>query len=311
LSKNYFPRLEAARVLVAENCTGQRIDHFLLRHTKGVPKSHLYRVLRSGEVRVNSRRVRPDFRLTDGDRVRIPPLRDLPEPTLAAPPLHLRVMFEDEHIVVVDKPAGLAVHGGSGVSHGVIERLRAGRPQQSFLELVHRLDRETSGLLIVAKRRPALIGLQDALRQGAVEKHYVALVLGDFTAPRRVDLPLLKYVLAGGQRRVRVDPAGKASATRFVPLQRVADLTLLRAELETGRTHQIRAHLAHLGHPICGDDRYGDFQRNRAWAKAGLKRMFLHAQTIAFAHPVCGQAMALSAPLPPELSAALVALGSE
>jgi len=298
---------------VGDDGQGQRVDNFLLRILKGVPKSHIYRILRSGEVRVNRRRVGPDTRLNVGDRLRIPPIRtSLParRPGTGAmgrmtiPP----ILFEDDALLALDKPAGLAVHGGSGISHGVIERLRLARPDAAFLELVHRLDRDTSGVLLVAKKRSALTGLHVQLRDGAIDKRYYVLVRGKWRdAKRAVELPLATYHAGDGERRVRVDDGGRLARTVFrrVKVWPRADppMALLEAELETGRTHQIRVHLAHLGFPIAGDDKYGDFAWNRALAREGLKRMFLHAHGIRFAHPVGGGEVVVEAPLPPELAA--------
>jgi 23S rRNA pseudouridine955/2504/2580 synthase len=296
----------AVAVDVDANSEGQRVDNFLLRMCKGVPRSHIYRVLRTGEVRVNSRRVAATYRLQSGDRVRIPPIRVDTSAPRRAPPVELPVVFEDDALLVVDKPSGMAVHGGSGVSFGVIERLRSARPQARFLELAHRLDRETSGLLVLAKRRPALVALHAALRDGRVHKRYLVLVKGGWRdAKRSVDLPLRKSSTSSGERRVSVDRTGREALTVFRKVRAVAGCTLLEAELMTGRTHQIRVHLAHLGFPILGDDKYGDFEVNRALAKRGLKRMFLHAAELELQHPVSGEPLRLSSPLPPELEAFL------
>lgn len=289
---------------VGEEQAGQRIDNFLLRILKGVPRSHVYRLVRSGEVRVNSGRVDATYRVQAGDRVRVPPVR-VADPAEKAPAraTEFPVVYEDDALIVVDKPAGVAVHGGSGVSFGVIESLRAARPQAKFLELVHRLDRETSGLLVVAKKRAALVALQDAFRERHPEKRYLVLVNGRWTEARRdVNLGLRKYVTAEGERRVSVDRTGRESRTRFELIRPVGDFSLLAATIETGRTHQIRVQLAHLGFPIAGDDKYGDFDMNRSLAKRGLKRMFLHAADLAFSHPLTGAPMRLSAPLPQDLA---------
>lgn len=283
---------------------GQRVDNFLLRTLKGVPRSRVYRLVRSGEVRVNSRRVDVTYRLQSGDRVRVPPVRTAavargPAPVRAA---EFPVVFEDDALLVIDKPAGVAVHGGSGVSAGVIEQLRAARPAAQYLELVHRLDRDTSGLLIVAKKRSALLAMHRALRAGTVEKRYLVLVKGRWTrAAREVALPLRRYLTAAGERRVGVNPAGQASRTRFELERRLDGYSLLAAAIETGRTHQIRVQLAHLGFPVAGDDKYGDFELNRALARRGLRRMFLHAERLAFDHPRSGERVRLCAPLPHDL----------
>ena len=301
------------RVIDSEGA-GQRIDNYLLRELKGVPRSHVYRLLRSGEVRVNSRRVDATRRLEEGDRVRIPPVRtaapaDRPRARAAFPDPGFRIVFEDDAMLVIDKPSGMAVHGGSGVSFGVIESLRASREGLRFLELAHRLDKETSGLLMLAKRRSALTALHAALREGRVRKEYLTLVKGRWTEGRRVvDVPLRKYLTGEGERRVSVDRAdGKSSRTIFEPERPAGPNTLLRATLETGRTHQIRVHAAHLGHPILGDDKYGDFELNKVLAKQGLKRMFLHAARIELDHPLTGERLVLEAPLPPELNGFLEA----
>jgi 23S rRNA pseudouridine955/2504/2580 synthase len=297
---------------VGEEGDAQRVDNYLTRLLKGVPKSHIYRILRSGEVRVNSSRVGPDHRLSAGDRLRLPPLRAARPPApsaprrAATPRLSAHILHEDEALIVIDKPAGMAVHGGSGVSMGVIEQLRRERPQARFLELVHRLDRETSGVLLLAKKRSALTALHAQLREGRVQKHYLVLVKGRWRkAKETVKLPLRKYVLPTGERRVRVETQGQAAHTIFRLRRSVDDLTLLDAELRTGRTHQIRVHLAHLGYPIAGDDKYGDFELNKALGRQGLKRMFLHAQRLTIVHPVSGETVTFEAPLPPDLSAFL------
>jgi len=302
----------ATLCVIDEEAAAQRVDNFLLRELKGVPRSHVYRLLRSGEVRVNSRRVAATYRLQAGDRVRVPPVRvAVPAGERRGPPpaadRAFPVVYEDEAVLVVDKPAGVAVHGGSGISFGVIERLRAARSGPRFLELAHRLDRETSGLLMLAKKRSALTGLHAALREGRVRKQYLALVKGRFRGQgRRVTLPLRKYVTAEGERRVSVDAdAGYSSSTVFDVERAVGPYTLVRATLETGRTHQIRVHLAHLGHPILGDDKYGDFELNKILAKEGLKRMFLHAARLELDHPITGERLVLEAPLAPELAAFL------
>lgn len=296
-----------ASILVDADGGDQRIDNFLMRHCKGVPRSHIYRILRTGEVRVNSRRVDATYRVQPGDSVRVPPIRIAQRTeggTRKATALELPVIYEDDALIAVDKPAGIAVHGGSGIAFGVIERLRAARPDARFLELVHRLDRETSGLLMIAKKRSALKVLHEAMREGHVAKRYLALVHGVFANDkRRVNAPLRKYLMQGGERRVSVDAEeGKESATVFRRQKTFAECTLLSAELETGRTHQIRVHLVHIGHPIAGDDKYGDFAWNKEIAKKGLKRMFLHAAELDVEHPLTGIMLKLRAPLPPELS---------
>jgi 23S rRNA pseudouridine955/2504/2580 synthase len=296
----------AVAVEVDANSDGQRVDNFLMRVCKGVPRSHIYRVLRTGEVRVNSRRVAATYRLQPGDRVRIPPIRIDAGTARRAPPGEPPVVFEDDSLLIVDKPAGIAVHGGSGISFGVIERLRSARPEARFLELAHRLDRETSGLLILAKRRAALVALHAALREGRVRKRYLVLVKGNWRDDKRsVDLPLKKSLTSSGERRVSVHGTGREAITVFRRMRKLPGHTLLEAELLTGRTHQIRVHLAHLGFPILGDDKYGDFELNRGLAKRGLKRMFLHAAELELEHPATAERLRFSSPLPPELDAFL------
>lgn len=289
---------------IDDAAAGQRIDNYLLRIAKGVPKSCVYRILRSGEVRVNGRRVQQTYRLQAGDEVRIPPLR-IAEPARAAPApagKPLPVVYEDDAILVIDKPSGKAVHGGSGVSHGVIEQLRVQRPELRMLELAHRLDRETSGLLIVAKKRSALTVLHDMLREGRVEKRYLTLVPGRWANPlQHVKAPLHKYLNAEGERRVRVADEGKPAHSIVRLVKRWREFSLLEVELKTGRTHQIRVHLTHLGFPLCGDDKYGDFALNKRLEGEGLKRMFLHAAQLRFAHPASGEPLAFESPLPPDL----------
>jgi len=298
---------------IDEASAGQRIDNYLLRVAKGVPKSHIYRILRSGEVRVNGGRVQQTYRLAEGDEVRIPPIR-VAEPTRSAPApagKPLPVVFEDEALIVIDKPAGKAVHGGSGVSYGVIEQLRVQRPEVRMLELAHRLDRETSGLLIVAKKRSALTALHDMMREGRIEKRYLTLVPGRWNNPlQHVKVALHKYLTGDGERRVRVSDEGKPAHSIVRLVQRWRDYSLLEVELKTGRTHQIRVHLAHLGFPLCGDDKYGDFALNKRLESEGLKRMFLHAAKLKFAHPLTGEALSFEAPLPEELQGFVDRLGA-
>ena len=299
---------------IDESAAGQRIDNYLLRIAKGVPKSHIYRILRSGEVRVNGRRVQQTYRLAIGDELRIPPLRT-GEPSSVVPVpagKPLPVVYEDDALMVVDKPAGHAVHGGSGVSFGVIEQLRAQRPELRMLELAHRLDRETSGLLIVAKKRSALTALHDMMREGRMEKRYFALVAGHWlNAMQHVRAPLFKYLTASGERRVRVSAEGKPAHSIVRLIKRWPKFSLLEVELKTGRTHQIRVHLAHLGFPIAGDDKYGDFTLNKTLESEGLRRMFLHAAKLTFIHPTTGTQLAHEAPLPPELQRFVARLDEE
>jgi 23S rRNA pseudouridine955/2504/2580 synthase len=290
---------KAKWLVVGEEGEAQRIDNFLLRELKGVPKSHVYRVLRSGEVRVNSGRVKPDYRLRIGDKVRIPPMRVGEKQAVKLRPLELPVKYEDDALLVVDKPSGVAVHGGSGVSFGVIESLRAARPQAKFLELAHRLDRDTSGLLILCKKRSALVELHRMLRAGEVGKVYLAVVKGVAKKSLELRESLHKYVTAAGERRVAVQADGVKAFTKTRTLKDDGEFSLLEVELLTGRTHQIRVHLAHAGHPIVGDDKYGDFALNRELKQ----RLLLHAARLAFRHPVTGESMKLESPLPLEMKA--------
>jgi 23S rRNA pseudouridine955/2504/2580 synthase len=303
--------VEVRRVNVEESGAGQRLDNFLLRLLKGVPKTHVYRVIRSGEVRVNRGRASADTRLALGDVVRVPPVRvAAPAAVAPVPAREFPVLYEDEQLIAIDKPAGVAVHGGSGVSFGVIEQLRRARPQARFLELVHRLDKQTSGVLLLAKKRSALTALQDQFRERRTDKTYATLVAGAWPASRKViDVPLHKYLDGDGERRVRAvqsdDSAGRRSITLVKMVRCYEGYTLLDVTIKTGRTHQIRVHLAHVGMPIVGDDKYGDFALNRDLARgvaAGPRfaRMFLHARRLAFDHPVSGERMVLEAPLPAE-----------
>jgi 23S rRNA pseudouridine955/2504/2580 synthase len=321
------PKPEVKTVCVDEDSADQRVDNFLMRHLKGVPKTHIYRLIRSGEVRVNKGRVGADTRLHAGDMVRVPPVRmseRVAEKAQAmadgaargAPARDFAVLLEDEHLLVINKPAGVAVHGGSGVSFGVIEQLRMARPEAKFLELVHRLDRETSGILLVAKKRSALKNLQDQFRERQTGKTYLAMVRGQWPAKLKVlDKPLHKYLLDGkeaqaGERRVKVvsreDPDGMPSVTLVRVREALPGGTLLEVTIKTGRTHQIRVHLASEGFPILGDDKYGDFELNKLLSRASnvpvLKRMFLHAWRLQFNHPGTAERVEVLAELPPELS---------
>lgn len=314
---------------VDEASEGQRVDNFLIKILKGVPKSHSYRILRSGEVRVNKKRVGADFRLSLGDVVRIPPVRTTITETGTAVSsvtrMTSKIIFEDEALLVIDKPAGVAVHGGSGISHGVIEQLRLERPKAKFLELVHRLDRETSGVLMLAKKRSALVALHEAIRNNHTDKRYMVLVSGEWLeAKKRVTLDLQKYVSPEGERRVNVvvdvskDKYGERqhSETIFRLLQNyhhtlLGAFSLLEAQLITGRTHQLRVQLAHLGFPIAGDDKYGDFSLNKRLMKHKLKRMFLHSAVTKIHHPLSHDKLELVAPMPTELNLFLAQLDSE
>ena len=305
-----------AHVVIGDEEQGQRLDNFLIRLCKGVPKSHIYRILRSGEVRVNSRRVEATYRLCPGDSVRIPPIRIAVRPQnemdeVAKQRVELPIIYEDEAMLVVDKPEGIAVHGGSGVSFGVIEALRRQRPQATFLELAHRLDRETSGILLVGKKRLALTALHDMFREhgAGADKRYLVLVKGRWmNNTQHVKLPLHKYLTESGERRVSVDAQGKASHTVFRLLARWPEASLLEAQLKTGRTHQIRVHLSHLGFPILGDEKSGDFALNKELKRHGLKRMALHAWRMSFHHPLTAAPMAYLAPLPDSIAGYLAVL---
>jgi len=325
---------QASLVTVDADFAGQRLDNFLIRQLKGVPKTHVYRIIRSGEVRINKGRAHADTRVEAGDIVRLPPVRtseraDEKARAMAvevarhgaasttggyAPSREFPILFEDEHLLAIDKPAGVAVHGGSGVAFGVIEQLRMARPEARFLELVHRLDRETSGILLVAKKRVALKNLQEQFRERETDKIYLALVSGAWPANQKVlDASLQKYLQPDGERRVRVVDKDHPDAMRAVTLVKVKsalaaagrDFTLLEVTIKTGRTHQIRVHLASAGHPIAGDDKYGDFELNKALQKeaggGALKRMFLHAWRLKFTHPSSGKRIDLLAALPPDL----------
>ena len=324
---NEISESSAAFIEIDEASEGQRIDNFLTKTLKGVPKSHLYRILRSGEVRVNKKRVDATYKLSMGDLVRIPPIRatvtqvDIEVQKPVTPRLEKCIIFEDDAMLVLDKPAGMAVHGGSGVSKGVIEQLRLERPQAKFLELVHRLDRETSGVLMVGKKRSALVALHEAMRRNQMDKRYFMLVKGHWTEKKKhVTLQLQKYLLDNGERRVsvltgrpdpRADDESQTSETIFHLIKHYGDYTLLEAQLITGRTHQLRVQLAHLGFPIVGDDKYGDFALNKTLQKSGLKRMFLHSAETNIKHPISKEKLKLIAPLPPELEKFLQKFATE
>lgn len=308
-----------AYVVISEEEQGQRLDNFLIRRCKGVPKSHLYRILRSGEVRVNSRRVDATYRLCTGDNLRIPPMRIAERPQnevdeAAKQRTDLPIIYEDDAMLIIDKPEGIAVHGGSGVSFGVIEALRRQRPQAKFLELAHRLDRETSGILLVGKKRLALTALHDMFREhgAGADKRYLVLVKGRWmNGTQHVKLPLYKYLTEGGERRVMVRDDGKASHTVFRLLARWPGMSLLEAQLKTGRTHQIRVHLSHLGFPILGDEKYGDFSLNKVLKRDGLKRMALHAWRMAFKHPLTGDPLESFAPMPDGIRSYIAAVDAQ
>jgi len=304
--KTVTPKVQLVEI-TEENCD-QRLDNFLIARLKGVPKSRIYRIVRKGEVRVNKGRVDVKYRLATGDIVRIPPVRVaerseesyVPQGLQAA--LQQGILFEDEGFLIVNKPAGYAVHGGSGVSSGIIEGLRLLRPEAHFLELVHRLDKDTSGCLIIAKKRSALKLLHELFRDNHIHKTYVALLAGQWARKKLVvNAPLLKNVAKGGERMVVISPAGKEAETLFRRLTLFGDATLVEASPKTGRTHQIRVHAASLGHPIVGDERYGRDEINQKFKGRGYKRMFLHAEKLKFQHPVSGVPLTILAPLPPQL----------
>ena len=300
-------------VAISADEAGQRIDNFLRTHLKGVPKSMIYRILRKGEIRVNKKRVKPEYKLEDGDEVRIPPVRVAEREEDAVSP-HLQkvaalehvILYEDDHILVLNKPSGTAVHGGSGLSFGVIEGLRALRPQARFLELVHRLDRDTSGVLLVAKKRSALRSLHEQLREKGMQKDYLALVKGQWPSHiKSIQAPLLKNILQSGERIVRVNAEGKPSETRFKVEERFEMATLVRCSPVTGRTHQIRVHTLHAGHPIAFDSRYGEREFDKQLTGTGLNRLFLHAAALRFTHPNTGEILRIEAPLDNQLKQCL------
>lgn len=313
------PRPRARYIDATADDAGQRLDNFLLRELKNAPRTLVYRVIRSGEVRVNAGRVRPDYRLKEGDRVRIPPVRLEPEANKSAPSRSLRdfvsgaKIYEDDHLIVINKPSGVAVHGGSGLSFGVIEALRAVHPELADLELVHRLDRETSGCLVLAKRRSVLRELHRVMREREIEKQYVALVVGKWKLGNKtLDLPLETQHRQGGERTVRVHPDGQAARTYFKPSESFGKTaTLMNVLLDTGRTHQIRVHAAYAGHPVAGDEKYGTRELNEPLKVLGLKRMFLHARSLQFIHPATGEPFRVEAGLDEELTGVLARLRAE
>lgn len=301
--KNTSPSVQL--IEITDELSGQRLDNFLIARLKGVPKSRIYRIVRKGEVRVNKGRIDVSYRLNEGDIVRIPPIRiaDRDEacfvPSGLQDALQNNILFEDEHLIVVNKPAGYAVHGGNEVSSGIIEALRLIRPEARFLELVHRLDKDTSGCLLIAKKRSALKHLHDLFRTNHVHKTYLALLSGQWARKKQlINAPLLKNVSKGGERMVIVSQAGKEAETWFRRLKLFKDMTLVEAIPKTGRTHQIRVHALSLGHPIIGDERYGQQELNRKFCLRGYKRMFLHAEKLQFQHPVTGASLTILAPLP-------------
>ncbi|MEO8065123.1 MAG: RluA family pseudouridine synthase [Pseudomonadota bacterium] len=306
------------QLAVGERGEGQRLDNFLARNLEGVPKTHIFRVIRKGEVRVNGKRAKPDTRLQASDIVRVPPVRvgDAAPPRRASPAmvegLTGAIVFEDARLLVIDKPAGVAVHGGSGVSFGVIEALRSARPDET-LELVHRIDRDTSGLLMISRKPAALRALHALMRDGQVEKRYLALVKGKWELGRkRIDAPLRTDIRVGGERTVKAHESGKEAASVFRPVQFFGkSASLMEVELETGRTHQIRVHATHAGYPLAGDEKYGEEEFNEKMKLLGLKRMFLHAHQLSFTWPDTGVEFTASAPLPADLAAVIDALGEK
>ena len=307
---------QVRRVRAGSDREGQRLDNFLLRELPGVPRSRVYRLLRRGEVRVNGRRKSPEYRLLADDEVRLPPVRAAaPQAGPRVPPAALvaavaaAIVYEDERLLVLDKPAGLAVHGGSGLAFGAIEALRALRPDEP-LELAHRLDRDTSGCLLIARKRSALRALHALLREGRVEKHYTALVAGRWRLGRKtIDAPVLTHARQGGERMVRVHAAGKVALSEFTPLEHYREVaTRMDVAIRTGRTHQIRVHAAFAGHPVAGDLKYGDRESNARLRELGLRRMFLHATAVSFAWPDGGPAFHVATDLPADLAALLARL---
>ncbi|MDQ5922060.1 MAG: rRNA pseudouridine synthase [Pseudomonadota bacterium] len=291
---------------VNEKDENQRLDNLLMRLLKDVPKTHIYRIIRCGEVRINKKKCEVNQKVSLGDIIRIPPISTKSKDTQHQPLIpkaHFPVIYEDDYYLVINKPAGVACHGGSGISFGVIEQLRHTYPKAKFLELAHRLDRETSGVLILAKKRQALVELQELIRHGQVKKNYWALTNGEWKdSVRNVKAPLFKYLTSEGERRVRVDrDNGQFAHTIFSVVKNYTDYTLINADLKTGRTHQIRVHLQYLGYPIVGDDKYGDFEKNKALVKTGFKRMFLHAHRVEFTHPINKVQIELEAKLPANL----------
>ena len=307
-----FPKVRQVNVSADE--AGQRIDNFLARYLKGVPKSHIYRILRRGEVRVNSGRIRAHYKVCAGDTVRIPPVRVAAPKTGSQLPgfnLERHILLENQRFLVLNKPSGIAVHGGSGVSHGIIEAMRAERPQAPYIELAHRLDRDTSGCLVLAKRRSFLRAFHDQLQHGQVVKHYLALVAGVWQGGKRtVDVALRKNQLRGGERMVNVDPDGKQAISIFSPVSRYENATLVEVVLKTGRTHQIRVHGKYIGHPLAGDEKYGDPAFNRQMRALGLRRMLLHAHYLEFTDPFNDEVITVSSPLDANVKAVLAQLES-
>lgn len=298
-----FSKNQVNYYTVTEKDDNQRLDNLLIKLLKGVPKSYIYRIIRNKEVKINNKKSDASVKVAIGDIIRIPPVKVAITETPIIPDGSFPVLYEDDYFLIIDKPSGVACHGGSGVSFGVIEQLRQSYHGAKFLELAHRLDRDTSGVLILAKKRQALVQIQDIIRNNQIKKHYLALTLGHWRDQvRNVKVPLFKYLTADGERRVRVDPInGKFSHTIFSVVKLCDEYTLVKADIKTGRTHQIRVHLQHLGYPIAGDSKYGEFDKNKNLAKNGLKRMFLHACHIEFIHPITKEKLIVKSSLPTDL----------
>jgi 23S rRNA pseudouridine955/2504/2580 synthase len=294
---------------------GQRIDNFLANQLKGVPRGHIYKIIRKGEVRVNKGRIKQTYKLRYGDSVRIPPVQVVAKKALSAPGQSLlklienNILFEDDYLMAVNKPSGVAVHGGSGVSYGMIEAIRALRPEHRFWELIHRLDRDTSGCLLIAKRRSTLTSVQELMRNRETEKRYLTLLCGRVKfRQKKVAAPLLREALKKGERFVRVDKQGKDSLSYFTTLEQFPDASLMEVKIVTGRTHQIRVHSQYIGHNVAGDTKYVNFACNQRMKSLGLKRLFLHSSYLGLEHPNTGETLSINAPLSNELSSFLETL---
>jgi 23S rRNA pseudouridine955/2504/2580 synthase len=312
---NIFSKNKVNFYLATDKDEEQRLDNLLIKLLKGVPKSHIYRIIRDGEVRVNKKRADVKYKVQIDDLIRIPPIKiDISKkPEVFIPLAKFPVLFEDEYFLIINKPDGVACHGGSGISFGVIEQLRQNLPDQKFLELAHRLDRDTSGVLILAKKRLALVELQKIMRSGNMKKRYLAMTIGEWkNNQENLKAPLTTFLTKEGERRVKVDPdAGQYSQTNFTIINKYKDFTLVKADLKTGRTHQIRVHTQYLGHPIVGDKKYGDFELNKQLTKCGLKRMFLHAHEVEFIHPMTQEKIKLKSELPTNLMTFVAGLPSK
>lgn len=299
------------RAKITENEAGQRVDNYLLRHFKGVPRSHIYRILRKGEVRINKKRIKPAYKLLAGDEIRLPPVRYSSSgprrpPDEVVQRIESRIVYDDDRVIIVNKPSGLAVHAGSGVDYGVIDAMQLLSKGADEVFLVHRLDRETSGCLLIARDRPAMLYLQQALKKGEISKHYSTLLKGRWGQGRKViELPLLRNKIQGGERLVQVDEDGKMARSIFLPIREFKQASLMKVELITGRTHQIRVHAAESGFPVAGDRLYGDQAFNYEMKSVGLRRMFLHAQSLSFPHPDDGRMLTIDPPLDEDLQSVL------